>query len=319
MNCFEAYIGVGLHCQTTDSVSGKYITDLPSVSLQNIDSIADSSQSSFIGVFEDVEKRAISRISKDILAYLKSQYTLKKSLTTYTTKGVLGDSVSSQSKKHGVNVYTYYDESELLMFHVSKVYLYALEIQDTTIYIYSGDDLLYSQQVTTEAGWNEIYINKYFDTLDITVVYDDSNFEDIATYELDTELCGCLDICNECDVYKRGVSFTNVSTITKTNDTKGLKVDVSLRCSYDAIICANIDLYADAYLYALGVELMRERIYSDRVNRYTTVDKKKAQELLELFTQDYTEFLETANSAVNLRNDDCIECVETVGLKWQHP
>jgi len=40
----------------------------------------------------------------------------------------------------------------------------------------------------------------------------------------------------------------------------------------------NIDVYSDAYLYALGMELMRERIYSDRVNRFTTVDKKRAEE-----------------------------------------
>ncbi len=71
---------MGLHCQTDESLSGKYLTDLPGVSLQNIDAAANAEQGSFIGVFADVEKRAMSRITKDILVHLKSQYNLKKSV-----------------------------------------------------------------------------------------------------------------------------------------------------------------------------------------------------------------------------------------------
>ena len=104
-----------------------------------------------------------------------------------------------------------------------------------------------------------------------------------------------------------------------SHDTKGIKAEVSIRCAYESIICANIDIYADAYLYALGIELMRERLYSDRVNRFTTIDRKKAQELIELFTQDYTDFLQTANNTVSLKDDACVECIETSSYKYMMP
>jgi len=110
-----------------------------------------------------------------------------------------------------------------------------------------------------------------------------------------------------------------MSGITFGTDSNGLKAEVSLRCAYESIVCANIDIYGDAYLYALGMELMRERLYSDRVNKYTSVDRNKAKELLELFTQDYTDFLTTANNTVQLQDDACIECLEASGFKWVLP
>jgi hypothetical protein len=318
MKCLEGYIGVGVNCQTEESVSGKYLTDLAGVTLQNIDAVANANQLSFLGVFADVQKRAISRLSKDVLAYMKTQYNFKKIVNTYFTNGELGDTTSSLNLKHGVRLQSFECESELLRFHVSKVYLYALEEQSTTIYIYSDKVLLYSQALITKIGWNEIYVNKSYDTLDIVVAYDSSVFEEVKKLVFDDTLCDCL--CDDCDdVFKQAIQFDTIDDIVQVNNTYGLKVDVSLRCLYDSILCANIDVYSDAYLYSLGMELMRERIYSDRVNRFTTVDKKRAEELLQMYTTDYTEFLQTANDSIRIDNDYCIECLEVSGTEYVMP
>ncbi len=317
MICFDGYIGVGSHCTTGISESGKYLTDLPGVTLQNIDSVADESQLSFLGVFADVEKRAISRISKDVLSFMKSKYDLKKSIQTYTITGELGDSVSSLNTHLGLNLYTSTFYSELLQFHVSKVYLYASSIEDTTVKVYAENVELYSQTITTEIGWNEIYVNRSFRESEINIVYDSSVFTHVNHYDLESCNCVC-DAFDGLNIVVRGVS-KNGNAYSFSNDSYGLKADISLRCLHDSIICANIDIYADAYLYALGVELMRERLYSDRINRFTTVDRKRAQELLDLFTQDYADFLDTANNTVQLNNDSCIECIESSGSKWVMP
>lgn len=318
MQCLEGYIGVGVNCQTEASVSGKYLTDLAGVTLQNIDAVANANQLSFFGVFADVQKRAISRLSKDVLSYMKTQYDLKKVLNTYTTGGELGDTVSSLNKKHGLQIQSFNCESELLRFYVSKVYLYALEVKETTITIYSDEVLLYTKTFTTSAGWNEVYVNRTFDSLDLIVAYDSAPFDNVKDLEFTNDLCDCD--CNDCEVvFKKGIEYDVITDVTQKNNTYGLKADVSLRCSYDAILCGNIDVYADAYLYALGIELMRERIYSDRVNRFTTVDKKRAEELLQLYTADYTDFLQTANDTVHLDNDTCIDCLEISGTEYVMP
>src|SRR3954470_16044322 len=51
-------------------------------------------------------------------------------------------------------------------------------------------------------------------------------------------------------------------------------------CDIDADwFCDNRELLALPLLYFLGSELMFERLYSDRINRYTTIDLSDAKEL----------------------------------------
>ena len=55
----------------------------------------------------------------------------------------------------------------------------------------------------------------------------------------------------------------------------------------DDWFCENKDDLSIALLYYLGSELMIERIFSTRINRYTTIDKKKAEELKALFDEEF--------------------------------
>ena len=43
----------------------------------------------------------------------------------------------------------------------------------------------------------------------------------------------------------------------------------NLECSVSNFVCQRIDSFKDAFLYKLGIEFCNERIYSDRINRYT--------------------------------------------------
>lgn len=51
--------------------------------------------------------------------------------------------------------------------------------------------------------------------------------------------------------------------------------------------CENKQQLAHALLYYLGMELMTERLYSDRINRYTTIDRSKAKEQREEFQGEF--------------------------------
>jgi hypothetical protein len=58
-------------------------------------------------------------------------------------------------------------------------------------------------------------------------------------------------------------------------------------CNPELIACNNIPLFEDAWMNLLGVELMTERLYSARLNRYTTMDKAQAAELKDFFMVEY--------------------------------
>ena len=62
----------------------------------------------------------------------------------------------------------------------------------------------------------------------------------------------------------------------------------------------NKDNLAVPLLYYLGSELMVERIFSTRINRYTTIDVKKAQDLKALFDQEFPVQLKAALEIINV-------------------
>lgn len=78
-------------------------------------------------------------------------------------------------------------------------------------------------------------------------------------------------------------------------------------CDYDALICDNIDELTLAWKYLLGVSLMIFRLTSDRVNRWTTVDRTQAQELRDFYTVEYQKAL---SQGVLLMDTDecCLKC-----------
>lgn len=78
-------------------------------------------------------------------------------------------------------------------------------------------------------------------------------------------------------------------------------------CDYDVLICENIDELTLAWKYLLGVWLMIFRLTSDRVTRYTTVDKEQARELKDFYQIEYEKALK---QGVQLMNTDscCLEC-----------
>jgi hypothetical protein len=73
-------------------------------------------------------------------------------------------------------------------------------------------------------------------------------------------------------------------------------------------VCNYRQNLAVAWWYLLGSELMKERIYTDRVNRYTTVDLDRARELTQRLYADYMNELLTFVDSVDLQRDWCIDC-----------
>jgi hypothetical protein len=73
----------------------------------------------------------------------------------------------------------------------------------------------------------------------------------------------------------------------------------------DDFFCDNKDKLAMPLLYFLGAEIMFERMYSSRINRYTTIDAKKAVELRKEFLSEYKNQLKSSLEIIN--GDMCSE------------
>lgn len=81
---------------------------------------------------------------------------------------------------------------------------------------------------------------------------------------------------------------------------------INERLTVECIACENSDLLSTSLWYLMGVELMTEVMYSNRVNRYTTIERDEAKELRDHYQVTFEEELKAALQGINLRESDCL-------------
>lgn len=79
-------------------------------------------------------------------------------------------------------------------------------------------------------------------------------------------------------------------------------------CDYEAVICANKLKLANAWRYLLGNQLMLFRLYTTRLNRFTTVDLKQAAELRDFYQVEYEKALTLAAKIADVSECECMQC-----------
>lgn len=79
-------------------------------------------------------------------------------------------------------------------------------------------------------------------------------------------------------------------------------------CDYEAIICVNKQKLVNAWRYLLGNQLMLFRLYTTRLNRFTTVDAKQAAELRDFYQVEYEKALTLAAKIADVSECECMNC-----------
>ncbi|MDR1595288.1 MAG: hypothetical protein LBS43_12530 [Prevotellaceae bacterium] len=74
----------------------------------------------------------------------------------------------------------------------------------------------------------------------------------------------------------------------------------------ECLICEFRERLAPALWYAIGAEAMIERQGSDRLNRFTTIDRKKAGDLQKFFEERYEYELTNAVKSINPNHSACV-------------
>lgn len=79
-------------------------------------------------------------------------------------------------------------------------------------------------------------------------------------------------------------------------------------CDYEELICINKAKLITAWKYLLGNQLMQFRLYTTRINRFTTVDLKQAAELSMHYQVEYEKSLALAAKIMDVSSCDCMQC-----------
>lgn len=95
--------------------------------------------------------------------------------------------------------------------------------------------------------------------------------------------------------------------------------ELSRKCDYEDMICDNLEYLSVAWRYLLGNQLMLYSINSTRLNRFTTVDKKQAEELAAFYQVEYEKALQVAIKLVDVSSCCHQECTNNPQHVWILP
>ncbi len=324
MDCLIDYIGLRTQGGTVPE-SGMYINDLPGITVSQLTDIANSEHATFVDVWNTVQRRSAKIFETAFTNAMAKRYRLKKISEAFQLSNSVDAAASTAAETgtlRGVLVDCYYLKSPFHYIPIDKVHLYLKDpVPNTTIplYVYEVHDtrltLLDTFSITPQVGWNDVTINKkYADSAMLYIAYDATHVDSVSlqldSQDLDGRFWASYDWFWS-HLYIQGASYAG-GQFTEGYDTYGLTATIGLQCSFDVLVCNYKKELATAWWYLLGAELMQERIYTDRINRYTTVDLTRAKDLRNQLKQDFLNELLTFTDSIHLSGDWCIECNEQV-------
>lgn len=330
-NCLTDWIGIYGCDAPSGAFSGVYINQLPGVNLDSIESVADDEQKTYLGVWSDVQERGIRKFYNRVTTELSKRYRLK-SLKSTNDLGTIIDKTpilpinQYRGFTYELKLKNQLRRSNYQALNVQKLRLYLLQAGNVTLKIVDLDTatVLWTKQIIGVSGWNIIEVNEKFTNQRLFFGYDDANTIQAVSLPINNYNADWFNTMFY-SIYGYGYSvamlrgaITNDKTqfnqetqvlYTQSDDTYGLSAIFSLVCVYDFLICDNKDLFTNALWYLLGAELAIEVQFSNRLNRYTTIDIEKAKELETYFMSEFENELAIVLDGVSISTSDCcIEC-----------
>jgi hypothetical protein len=330
LNCLVDHIGIE-GCGGDVPVSGLYINRLPGIELKALDKIASQDQANFQGVWEDIQERSVRRFRNEAIKMFKKRYKLKTITQSVDVERKIdtATTTASATEYRGYTLELNRENDEYVASNLQSQYIQTLPIYlsgavNTTVKIYDLDTetQLFSLAVTGVQGWNIVRIDETFTARRIYVAYDATTVTSVeqditklrqaVLYGNDGNSCLCYSYSN-LNIEIRGASsmIADKFNITYGNDTFGLSGLFSVLCSFDALICNNLQVFETPLWYLEAAEFCFERQFTSRLNEYTAFDKSKAKELREEYEKRFIDELETVIDGINLDlKDSCLECNE---------
>lgn len=326
MECLRDWIGV-LNCAGLDDPdSDLFINSLPGMSLEMLDKIANADQVTFAGVYDDIQTTALGHLDLEIVKELRKRYRIK---TVQQSVDLLrrvdtSQAVTAAGKWRGFTAELIFDNDSGLVSSVFQQFSF----QSFSLYVTTGftgtvnikvfdletgavlDTIVLTNPIT---GWNLVSVNKKYSAYRVFVGYDatlvGSKVQDIS------QAADCFCDWAGGSMRIRGAESAALSStitdadLTLGDSTSGLSAIMAVQCNYNSFICNNKDVFTLPLQYLLGSVTMAFRINTNRLNRYTTVDRKQAQELKDYYDTEWKSLLETALAGIDIDlEDSCIEC-----------
>lgn len=314
MSCYDGYITIN---RTTPSRSGLYAEDLPGVDstmwelLNKTDQTADE-------FWEMIVENAWNNFISDLTHQLQNKFFVDSKLVSRETSQFKAD-VNFNTGLAGVTI-------EFNLPRYAKLHIVSVDVfsdqeytsPEAIIEVYhndvSGDLLSTSYQELTE-GKNTIFIDQDYEVNKVFVSFDPEQFAFRETenkrYDTPYISWGCDECAFDCGGYSGKVIQVNGG---------GLNVKYNIFCSVDKFACENINLFKQAFFFRIGLEIIYERRFGNRLNKFMTMTLERQEELMDFYDTKFTENLSRSVRSQNIREDPyCFTCKEIVSKRSSTP
>lgn len=300
----------------TPSRSGLYWNQLPGVTLDLLSDLTKDEQADWEEFAADLYERAIINFVDDVQAQLHEKFNIDLELVSRETSK-FSESVNDSGLESGVKIF--YRLPKYGRTQIIDLQVYSDTDQTDFTYQIKNDVengvLLKEGSADLVAGLNIIHVDTYFDSDTLFISYDASLF---TIRETSTKF------------YKDLLSFDDWScwypcysggkgSITHING-GGFNVIFDSVCSVAKVVEQNINVFKTAFWYRIGLELLRERIHSDKFNRWTTLTTDRAEQLEKAYIEECELKLTNAVKSLRMKEDPiCFACKSTVYHSHQLP
>lgn len=299
----------------TTSKSGLYFTDLSGCTISLLDDLTKEDHADWGECFDYLYKTAQRNLRIDMQRTLANRFHIDKKLITRETSE-FKDEYNSYSGYAGVKISVPLPKYARLQ--ILSVSLSSASAGSATISIFKEDssgDVLGTVSGTLAAGKNILEVYEDFEEEEIFIGYDASALSLKQTQNLYYDSDNIAD--DKSCQFDCGTGY--LGAVKQVNG-GGLNIKFILYCSMEKFILENLPLFQFALLYRLGVDTMKERLTTQRVNLTTVLTEERAKELLGVHNEDYKAALEAATMSIKMTEDPiCFMCKKTVSSKINLP
>lgn len=331
MECLRDFVGIR-GCDAPEPESGIYVNSLPGITSFLTSKIASDEQITFLGVWNDVQARALKKFQTSVIAAFKSEKAYR--IKTIAQMIDLGRSIDSSSptaasaQYRGVTIELRFPSTQIFIssalqvIYVQEVNLYSPAAETGAVIkifdLDNGEELdSFTQDLAI--GWNRIRVNGSYAVQRIFIGYDSSSIDSIAlsiSQSFVHSCQGCIDRIygyGECTAAVNGAATNDLSDPTaysSGSDTYGLSPVISIQCRYDWVVCGNKEMFLVAWQNLLGAELLSFLIHSNRINAFTQpIAKEDATKYRDELLTEFDKELVIAIGGIDISQYDCcIEC-----------
>lgn len=315
MSCYDGYITID---STNPSESGLYVVDLPGITVAQLDGLTKDEQADFYAFFESLYRLAQINLKIDTQKALAQRFHIDKKLVSRETSEFLADTNDSGDLS-GVKIK--FSMPKYARLQILSIGFYAEEVEvspQANFFVYEKDEngeLLSTISSEVALGRNVKTVYESFEVDELYIAYNAGNLALRKTqnkYYDDVDYLDNVRCVMPC-AFGEGVSVQQING-------GGLNVKFIITCSMDKMICENLPLFQYALWYRIGVDLMKERIVSDRVTRFTVIAEDRATELMNVYNEEYQNALQAATMNIKFTEDPvCFLCKQTISVRTSLP